>query len=131
VRGLGWRKSYACTSLHPLSSNMHGQAARATATQDCSAEGAGLRGAQTPQSIWARIQKDGAAGLRAALASWKPWVPPKQGQARAPGCASPSITGVQAGATAETAAVPPACTVRPGPPAITRCICGGRVIGWR
>ncbi|KAK9843539.1 hypothetical protein WJX81_008019 [Elliptochloris bilobata] len=35
----------------------------------------------TPQSIWQRIQKDGAAGLRRAISSWKPWIPPKQGQA--------------------------------------------------
>ena len=39
-------------------------------------------GVQTPQSIWQRIQKDGAAGLRNAIASWKPWIPPKQGQVR-------------------------------------------------
>lgn len=39
-------------------------------------------GAQTPQSIWQRIKKDGAKGLRQALGSWKPWIPPKQGQVR-------------------------------------------------
>ena len=90
---------------------MHGQAAQANAVERCGAERAGLRGAQTPQSIWARIQKDGAAGLREALGKWKLWVPPKQGQARAPGPTAPCTARVRAGATATTAVVPPACAV--------------------
>jgi hypothetical protein len=41
--------------------------------------------AQTPLSIGSRIAKDGAAGLRKAIGSWKPWIPPKQGQSRQQG----------------------------------------------
>lgn len=40
---------------------------------------------QTPLSIGARIAKDGAAGLREAISSWKPWIPPNQGQSRQQG----------------------------------------------
>lgn len=40
---------------------------------------------QTPLSIGARIRKDGAAGLRQAIGSWKPWIPPKKGQSRQQG----------------------------------------------
>ena len=40
---------------------------------------------QTPLSIGARIAKDGAAGLKEALGSWKPWIPPNKGQSRQQG----------------------------------------------
>jgi hypothetical protein len=40
---------------------------------------------QTPLAIKDRIVKDGAAGLRQAISSWKPWIPPGQGQSRQQG----------------------------------------------
>ena len=40
---------------------------------------------QTPLAIKDRIVKDGAAGLRQAISSWKFWIPPGQGQSRQQG----------------------------------------------
>ncbi|BDA47778.1 probable peroxiredoxin-like 2C [Coccomyxa sp. Obi] len=40
---------------------------------------------ETPLAIKDRIVKDGAAGLRQAISSWKPWIPPGQGQSRQQG----------------------------------------------
>jgi hypothetical protein len=37
--------------------------------------------AQTPYSLLARVQKDGAQDLLGALSRWKPWTPPDTSQA--------------------------------------------------